>query len=202
MLIENATGMTVIAEAGSREEAIAAVANEQPDIVLLDLDMGQGSSLDFLGDLLAASSNPRVVVLTGLRDPESHRRAVRLGALGLVSKEQAPEVLIKAIRKVAAGEAWLDPSLTAAVLGEMTRSTKKKDVDPESAKISTLTRREQEIIALVCDGSKNKEIAARLFISNATVRNHMTSILSKLDLTDRLDLALYSFRHGLAKPPG
>jgi two-component system nitrate/nitrite response regulator NarL len=201
MLIGNHEGMTVVGEAGTRIDALAITANEQPDIILLDLDMGSESGLDFLRELLATAAKARVVILTGVRDPEVHRRAVHLGAMGLVFKEKAAEVLIKAIEKVHAGEVWLDRSLTASVLSEMSHADESKTPDPDAGKIASLTGREREILGLVCEGLKNKQIGDRLFISEATVRNHLTSILSKLELSDRFELALYSYRQHLAKPP-
>jgi DNA-binding NarL/FixJ family response regulator len=200
MLIEASGRMAVVGEAGNREEAFAVVARGQTDIIVLDLDIGGESSLEFIGDLLRSAGDARALVLTGLRDAEAHRRAIALGAMGVVLKEKAPGVLIKAIEKVHSGEIWLDRSATAAVLAEMARLHSKRD-DPEAAHIARLTERESQIVPLVCQGLRNKQIAEALCISEATVRNHLTSILSKLNLTDRFDLALYSFRHGLAKPP-
>ena len=201
MLIGNQEGMIVIGEAGTRVDAIALASHEQPDIILLDLDMGNENGLDFLRELLAAAAGARVVILTGVRDPEVHRRAVHLGAMGLVFKDKAAEVLLKAIEKVHAGEVWLDRSLTASVLSEMLHAGESKLANPDADKIASLTGREREILGLVCEGLKNKHIGERLFISEATVRNHLTSILSKLGLSDRFELALYSYRQHLAKPP-
>ena len=201
MLIEAHPGMVVVGEAGNRDEALAAAAQEQPDIILLDLDLAGESGLSFLGEILNHVHEARLLILTGVCDVEMHRHAVRLGAVGLVLKEKAAEVLIKAIEKVHNGEVWLDRSLTASVLTEMSQANKPKKADPEAAKIAALTEREREIIALVCEGLKNKQIAERLFISEATVRNHLTSVLSKLKLSDRFELALFSYRHGLGQPP-
>jgi len=201
MLIENHKGMVVVGEAGTRIDALAIAARENPHIILLDLDMGKESGLDFLRELLGTAGGARVVMLTGVRDPEAHRRAVHLGAMGLVLKDKAAEVLIKAIEKVHAGEVWLDRSLTASVLYEMSQADQTRRADPEAEKIGSLTSREREIVGLVCEGLKNKQIGERLFISEATVRNHLTSILSKLELSDRFELALYSYRQHLAKPP-
>ena len=201
MLIENHKGMVVVGEAGTRIDALAIAAREKPQIILLDLDMGKESGLDFLRELLGTAAGARVVMLTGVRDPEAHRRAVHLGAMGLVLKDKAAEVLIKAIEKVHAGEVWLDRSLTASVLYEMSQADQTRRADPEAEKIGSLTSREREIVGLVCEGLKNKQIGDRLFISEATVRNHLTSILSKLELSDRFELALYSYRQRLAKPP-
>jgi DNA-binding NarL/FixJ family response regulator len=126
---------------------------------------------------------------------------VLFGAVGIVRKEKAAEVLISAVERVHKGEAWLDPSLMADVLSDMTRSAKGKKPDPEAQKIAALTNREREVIALVGEGIKSKEIAGRLFISETTVRHHLTSIFDKLGVADRIELLIYAYRHGLASPP-
>jgi DNA-binding NarL/FixJ family response regulator len=117
-----------------------------------------------------------------------------------VLKDQAAEVVIKAIEKVHRGEVWLDRTLTASVLSERTREA--RDQQEDLARIASLTEREREIVALVCQGLRNKQIAEKLFISAATVRNHLTSVLSKLELSNRVELAMYAYRQRLAKPPG
>jgi DNA-binding NarL/FixJ family response regulator len=144
----------------------------------------------------------RVIVLTGGRDPEVHRRCVELGADGLLLKDKASEVLIKAIRKVHAGEDWLERSMMRGALAQMRNQGGKEQADPEAAKIATLTEREREVVALVGLGLKNKQIAERMFISDTTVRHHLTSVFSKLGVSDRLELVIYAYRHKLAKPPG
>jgi len=201
MIVQSRPGMTIVGEAGNRNDALALAGSEHPEIILLDLDLGGDSGMTLIAELLAASSEARIIILTGLRDSEVHRQAVMLGAMGIVKKEKAAEVLISAIERVNEGEAWLDPSLMAGVLNEVTRSGKGAKTDPEVEKISTLTRRELEVVALIGEGIKNKEIAGRLFISETTVRHHLTSIYDKLDVADRVELLIYAFRHGLASPP-
>lgn len=200
LVIQNQPGMVMVGEATTRAEALNLSSRERPDIVLLDIDLGGENGLDFIPELLS-SCECRVIVLTGVRDPEVHYRAVKLGAMGLVQKERAVDVLIGAIERVHAGEAWLDPSLTARVLSEVSASGKAKKSDPEEAKIASLTDREREVLALVSEGLKNKEIADRLFISEWTVRHHITAIFSKLEVSDRVELILYAYRQGLATPP-
>ncbi|MDP9315224.1 MAG: response regulator transcription factor [Chloroflexota bacterium] len=201
MLISSEPGLKVVGEADGRASALDSSARLQPDIILLDLDLGGESSLDFLPDLLANVPQARVILLTGTRNPDEHVRAVRLGAMGVVLKEQAAEVLIRAIQKVHAGEAWLDPTLTARLLTGMAPGRGARQVDPEAIKIAALTDREREVIALICEGLQNKTIGQRLFISETTVRHHLTSIFSKLGLENRLELVIYAYRHGLAQPP-
>lgn len=201
MIIESQPEMQMAGEAGNRAEALALVAKEQPDIILLDLDLGDDNGMDIITELLAAANHARIIVLTGLRSPEVHRQAVMLGAMGVVPKEKATATLISAIQRVQAGDAWLDPATMAGVLGEMSRAGKAKSHDPEAAKIATLTNREREVITLIGEGLKNKEIADRLFISETTVRHHLTSIFDKLDVNDRVELLIYAYKHALAAPP-
>jgi two-component system nitrate/nitrite response regulator NarL len=200
LVIESQPGLLVVGEARNRAEALQIAEREQPDIILLDLDLGDESGLAFLPDLLDTAPGARVIVLTGIDDVQEYRRAVRLGALGLVLKEQALGVLVQAIEKVHAGEAWLDSALVASILAEAARE-RSRAADPEADKIATLTTREREVIVLVCEGLKNKQIAARLFISETTVGHHLTSIFSKLGVATRLELVTYAYRHGLAQPP-
>src|SRR5215216_6482590 len=130
MLIENQPGLRVVGEATDRSAAILSAAREQPDIILLDLDLGEESGLDILPELRAAAKGARVIVLTGIRDQAKHRQAVRLGATGMVLKEQAVDTLVKAVERVYAGETWLDPALVANVLAERSRM-RGQDLDPE-----------------------------------------------------------------------
>lgn len=198
MLINSRPGMQVVGEAANGSEALALTVREHPDIILLDLDLGDSSGLDFLPELLTAAKTVHVLILTGVDDPELHRRAVRLGARGLVMKEKTAEVLFKAIEKVQEGEVWLERSMIATVLDELHGN---QETDPEQAKIAKLTPREREVIVLIGQGLRNKQIAQRLFISETTVRHHLTSIFDKLEVSERLELLIYAYRHGLAQIP-
>ena len=200
MLIESRPGIIVVGEASNGAEALAVVARTQPDIIVLDLDLGGESGLDCLPALRTTASTARLLVLTGVRDPELHRRAVRLGSMGLVRKEEAAEVLLQAIEKVHVGEVWLEPAMIASVLGEMTGTRASQLLDPEAAKIASLTEREREVVTLMSQGLRNKQIAERLGISETTVRHHLTSIFAKLGVKDRLELVIYTYRHGLTGP--
>lgn len=200
MLIENRSRVKVVGEAANPTDALASAARERPDVIVLDLDLGTDSGLDLLPQLLSVADTARVLVLTGVRDFEKHRKAARLGAVGLVQKDNAVEVLLTAIEKVYAGEIWFDRALLSSLITETGRADKKSD--PELNKIATLTPREREIIGVIADsGLKNKQIADRLFISPTTVRHHLTSIFQKLGVSDRLELAIYAYRYGIAKPP-
>lgn len=201
MVIESRPGFKVVAEAANRDEALLAAHTQRPDIILLDLDLGYSSGLELIPDLLAKSPSARILILTGVMDVEQHRQAVRMGAVGLVLKEQAVETAITAIEKVYNGEVWLDQMLIARVLQDFVRPGDALSDDPEAQKIAALKPREREVIALIGEGMKNQQIADRLNISEATVRHHLTSIFSKLEVDDRVELLIYAYRHGLAQLP-
>lgn len=198
MLIDQDPDMKVTSVAGNRSEALAAATSDQPNIIILDIVLGDEDGISLLPELRAAAPNSRVLVLTGLRSSQSQRQAMRAGAMGVVLKEHAAEILIKAIKKVHHGEVWLDRLMVGSVLQEM---TEEKQADPDQEKIATLTEREREVVSLVGEGLKNKQIAAKLFISETTVTHHLSSVFSKLAVSDRLELIIYAFRHGLAKLP-
>ena len=199
ILLDSMPWLEVIGEAPKSFDALMVARNEHPDIILLDIDLGDTDGLDLLPELLSAAPHARVVVLTGILDPEIHRQAVRRGAMGLVTKDKPTEVLLQAIAKVHAGEVWFDRTLLASVLGEITRGGVVQPIDPEALKIATLTAREREVIGLLGQGFKNKQVADRLCIAEATVRHHLTSIFAKLGVTDRLELVIYAYRHGLTR---
>jgi two-component system, NarL family, nitrate/nitrite response regulator NarL len=200
MLIEQDQTMTVVAMAGTASEALVLAERERPDIIILDLMLGEEDGLEFLPQLCKTSPNSRVLILTGVQATTSHRIAIRRGAMGIVMKQQAADLLLKAIRKVHAGEVWIDRSMMSSVLSDV-RSERQEEADPEAGKIASLTPREREVIVLVSEGLKNKLIGERLFISETTVTHHLSSIFSKLEVSDRLELIIYAFRHGLAKVP-
>jgi DNA-binding NarL/FixJ family response regulator len=196
LLIESAPTLKVIGEVGKASEALGIIANEPPDIILFSISAEE--ELDLLPELMAAAKQARVMILTGRRNPKIHQHAIRLGATGVVSMDTRPKTFLKAIEKVHMGEIWLNRSMTANVLAGFINAN--QEVDQETAKIATLTKREREVIILIGEGLKNKQISARLFISEATVRHHLTSIFDKLDVSDRLELIIYAYRHALTKP--
>ena len=201
LLLESQPGLTMVGEAATRTGVLEAIGGAQPDIVLLDLDLAGESTVDSIPALLTAAPGAHVLILTGVRDPELHRQAVRLGARGLVLKEKAPEILLQAIAKVHRGEAWIERTMMGQVLDEMTRAQAAPRPDPELAKIASLTARERCIITLIGEGLRNQQIADRLYISETTVRHHLTAIFDKLEVDDRLELVVYAYRHGLVELP-
>src|SRR5437016_902539 len=165
LLVESRPGFKVAGEAGNRADALRVASREQPDVIVLDLDLGKDNGLELLPELLAVAKAAHIIVLTGIRDVETRDQTIKLGAKGVVLKENGAEELFNAIEKVyRTGEYWLEPGATQRLLGEKTTRASEQQINPEAAKIATLTEREREVIALVGEGLKNKQIANRLFI--------------------------------------
>jgi DNA-binding NarL/FixJ family response regulator len=198
-IVERHAHMVVVGEAADCTSAVALATAEQPDIILLDLVLGQECGSDVLPKIFAVAPYARVIVVTGVQEADIYEQAILRGAVGLVMKKNAMEQIIKAIEKVQAGEVWLDRSMIATVLNHAQSNS--QVTDAQSLAIASLTNREREVIQLVGKGMQNKAIAACLTVSEATVRNHMTHILAKLGLVDRFELAIYAYTHGLASPP-
>jgi DNA-binding NarL/FixJ family response regulator len=201
LLLSKRQGIRVVGDAATMSEALAVVQREQPDVVLLAVSASNRDSVDLLPQLYAACENLKVLVLLESGDLELPRRAMRLGASGVVYKNKSADMLIKAVECVHAGEAWLDRSTTASLLRELSPRNRAPKKNPEEIKISSLSQRERDVIKLVGKGFKNKQIAEALFISDITVHHHLTNIYSKLEVTDRLELLIYSYRYGLAELP-
>jgi len=192
-----APAFTLAGSAGDAAEAVALCTALQPDVVLLDLDLKGSSSLAILPTLLACSSNTRVVIFSANRDQATLTEAVKLGARGVVGKEAPTEDVLAAVRKVHGGELWIDQSLMQALLGQLTAPP--PPANPEAPRIASLTAREREVIGMIVagKGALNKELAERAFISERTLRNHLSTIYQKLDVANRLELYVYATRNGL-----
>lgn len=193
-LIENRSSFAVIGGESIGPAAIEKVSTEKPDIILLDADMSGDGCGELLSEISRVSPDSRVFVLIANREPELHREVIRNGAAGLFHKEQGCDVFFKALQKVAKGELWIDRHLVSSVFSEMRRRGLD---DAEMMKVSSLTYREREIIMLVCEGLRNRQIAERLFIGEKTVRNHLVSIFSKLSVSHRLELSVYARKNGI-----
>jgi DNA-binding NarL/FixJ family response regulator len=198
MLLESQANLQVVGQAATSREALTSATQEQPDIILLDLDLGGESGLTLLPELRRVVPRARVIILTGTHDAALHQQAVQSGAMGVVLKDQAAEVLHTAITQVQAGGIWLDPGLTARVLAGMEAA---RVPDPGAADIAALTEREREVIALLAEGLQNKDVGERLHITENTVRRHLVAIFNKLGVDSRLELVIYAFRHGMVQPP-
>ena len=194
--------MEVVGSTTSADQALVEIPEARPDVILLDLDLGDRSGLDLLPQLRDISS-ARVLVLTGIRDGKLHEQAIMGGACGVVTKESPAETLLLAIEKASAGEMWLDRNATARIFMELSRRGRAEAPDPVAMRVATLTAREREVVAeLASDASATtRRIAQRLFMSEHTLRNHLTSIYDKLDVGSRVELYAFANKHGLAGPP-
>lgn len=187
--------LKVMGTASDINEALVILEREQPDVILLDIDLRGVNSLDSL-PLLRNATNAMVLILTGMRDAETHERAVLAGARGVVLKEASAEMILKAIKKVHEGEIWLDRVTTARVFSKLLDHSNHR-ASPEATKIASLTAREREIIDVMTKQgrSTNKQIAVHLNMSEHTLRNHLSSIYSKLEVENRLELVMYAVKH-------
>jgi two-component system, NarL family, nitrate/nitrite response regulator NarL len=195
----------VVAQAQDGRQVLEILQQMEPDILLLDLKMPGLDGLGTLQRLQAARNKTRVIVLTASDDKNEFVQAMKLGTSGIVLKQTATELLIKSIRKVHAGEIWLDSHTTAAVIRQFVQEDQQPAPPPPPVQSqpqrererSPLSQREREIVALVAQGFKNKEMAEKMFISEQTVKNHLHNIFDKLGVSDRLELALYAIHNNL-----
>lgn len=195
-LIEERPGFLVVGASGTLPQALASAAQHAPDVILLDPQRDTDLWLDAI-DRLTAAAGPqaRVLLLTELTESELHRQALGHGARGILDLDHPPETLFRAIERVHAGELWMERRLMAQLLSNV-------DGRPGTAgaRMRTLTPREREVVQLVSEGLRNKQIAERLSVADVTVRHHLTSVFSKLDVSDRLSLVVFAFHHGLVHP--
>ncbi|HYB61773.1 MAG TPA: response regulator transcription factor [Methylomirabilota bacterium] len=192
-LLEGEEELTIVGEASNGNDCIKLLGKLKPDILLLDLRMPDKDGLAVLEEVNFDSLPTRVIVLTAAEDDRDVVRAMRLGARGIVLKQSATDLLVKSIFKVYGGEIWLDNHMTAEVMKAFSKSS---DSGPRREK-PLLSDREKEIVQLVAQGYRNKEIGEKLFISEQTVKNHLHNIFDKLGVSDRLELALYAIHHRL-----
>ncbi|MEO8661546.1 MAG: response regulator transcription factor [Bryobacteraceae bacterium] len=189
----------VVGEAGDGREVLEQAEATDPDVILLDLRMPNLDGLSALQSLQQTNKRAKVIVLTASEDKNEFVQAMKLGCSGIVLKQTAPDLIVKSIRKVNAGEIWLDSHTTAAVMRQFASPSEMSSSSPVSKnrERSPLSQREREIVALVAQGYKNKEMAEKMFISEQTVKNHLHNIFDKLGVSDRLELALYAIHKGL-----
>ena len=193
MLVASQPDLEVVGEAGNGQEALAVVAATRPDVVLMDIRMPVMDGLTATAEILSRPEPPRIVMLTTFDLDEAAARAIRQGASGFLLKDADPEFLLAAIRTVHAGSSVIAVSPPSALSEHSAEAP--KPVPPQYAE---LTEREREIFALAARGLSNAEIAAREFLSEATVKTHISRILTKLALRDRVQLVVFAFEHGLA----
>src|SRR5262245_54696551 len=192
----------VVGEAGDGREVLEKVQELDPDVLLLDLRMPNLDGLAALQALQQHNRRTRVIVLTASEDKNEFVQAMKLGCSGIVLKQTAPDLIVKSIRKVHGGEIWLDSHTTAAVMRQFSTGLEGSGAaqggpQGKGRERSPLSAREREIVALVAQGYKNKEMAEKMFISEQTVKNHLHNIFDKLGVSDRLELALYAIHKGL-----
>jgi DNA-binding NarL/FixJ family response regulator len=194
-LIAARAEFAVVGDAATADEAVAVAARTRPDVVLLDA----GHTLDPWVPLLDRDeAPPRVLFVAADRTAVAPAEAIDRGVHGVLLADAPADHLFKALRKLHEGEYWLERAAFAGVLARRRQVAR----SPEQVRLASLTPREREVVALMGEGLRNGEVAARLRIREATVRNHLTSILDKLDVPDRVALALFALRHGVLPCPG
>ena len=198
-IIESQADLKVVGQTGNLNESLSVIASARPDIILLEYDPESGFSFEVFPDIIKAGNQARLILVTGSNDRQTHLQAVHHGVLGIVSKTQPPEVLIKAIRKVHVGELWIEHSLVANLVTSSLHRQSVTAANPEAELIGLLSDREREVIQFIGRGLKNKQIANYLCIGETTVRHHLTSIYSKLGVSDRLELLVFAQSHRLTQ---
>lgn len=188
-----------IAEEASTSESLKAAMQQHFDVLVYDIDQHYGNWPSLLRDLHAKIPASPLVAVTDCQERDHIRAAYECGALAVVLKRQPPITLLTAIQTVAGGDVWLHRPLFASMLQPNGPSPVDGPTSSEESKIMSLTKREREIIQTIAKGYRNKQIADALCLSEATVRHHLTSIFSKLGLSDRLELLIYAQKHGLVE---
>jgi NarL family two-component system response regulator LiaR len=193
-LLATEPDIEVIGEAEDGAEAITKAEELRPDVILMDLVMPRVDGIEAVQRILEKQPGSRILVLTSFATDDRVFPAIKAGALGYLLKDSRPEDLVRSIHEVYRGESSLHPTIARKVLQELSRPPQK----PQTSTIEPLTEREVDVLRLVAQGLSNQEIARDLVVSEATVRTHMSNILSKLHLASRTQAALYALREGLA----
>jgi len=188
----------VLAECTRVSDLLEQVALKKPDIILLGCETHLENLAQQLHSIAELHPDAKVIVFTGNLSSNFHEAALRNGAKGVLLKQCAPELIAKTVRKVSRGDLCFDRALTDRVLSTFVQR-KPAETPPEKARISSLTGRENQIISRICEGMRNKEIASKLYISDATVAHHLTSIYRKLGLADRTELLLFAQQNGISR---
>jgi len=192
-LLDRHPQFEVIGEAGSAREALEQVAALEPDVVVMDIRLPGTSGIEACEQIVDQHPDIKVIMLTSYAEDEMLFSAIRAGASGYVLKQIASEELIKAIEAVGRGEALLDPAVTQRVFQEVRRAVKEE----EASAFAHLSQQEKHVLLLVSEGKTNREIAKNLFLGEGTVRNYVSSILSKLGVNNRAEAAAYAVEHNL-----
>lgn len=194
-LLSNQPDFVVVDEAGSAQEALAKALAHRPDVVVLDIRMPGKSGIEACRDIKGQLPEVAIIMLTSYAEDEMLFDAISAGAAGYVLKQGGGQDLVNAVRRVAEGDALLDPAVTQRVLARVRQATRQE----QAAAFRDLTEQELRVLGLVSQGRTNKTIAKELFLGEGTVRNYVSSILSKLELTNRAEAAAYAVRHHLNK---
>jgi DNA-binding NarL/FixJ family response regulator len=198
LILEAEPDIEVVAEAEDGQQAIDAVRRHRPAMVLMDIQMPGLDGLEATRRILTPAGNQtRVLILTTFERDDYVFEALQIGASGFLLKTAPPEDLLTAVRVVSRGEALLSPSVTRRVIQEVTRHQRRA---PRSPDLDRLTQRELEVLRLLAEGRSNAEIAAELCLSEATVKTHTSSILSKLGLRDRVQVVIFAYKQGITEP--
>jgi len=192
-LLERHPQFEVIGEAGSAREALEQVAALKPDVVLMDIRLPGTSGIEACEEIVNKYPATRVIMLTSYAEDEMLFSAIRAGASGYILKQIGSTDLVKAIESVSRGEALLDPAVTQRVFQEVRRAVKEE----EASAFAHLSQQEKHVLLLVSEGKTNREIAKALFLGEGTVRNYVSSILSKLGVNNRAEAAAYAVEHSL-----
>ena len=193
LLLADEPDIDVVAEAATGLDAVAQAARFHPQVVLMDIRMPELDGLEATRRILAADASTRVLVLTTFNLDDYVFEALRAGASGFVLKDDPPEQLIAAVRTVAGGDALLSPTVTRQVIQQFTRQKRQ----PPPRAVDSLTAREMDVLRLITQGLSNAEIGQELFISDTTVKTHVTRVLQKLDLRDRAQAIVMAYQTGL-----
>ncbi|HOU14701.1 MAG TPA: response regulator transcription factor [Anaerolineae bacterium] len=192
-LLSNQANFIVVDEAASAKDAVEKAVQHRPDVVVMDIRMPGENGIEACRAIKTHLPNTEVLMLTSYAEDEMLFDAISAGAAGYVLKQGGGDELIRAIQRVGQGEALLDPAVTQRVLARVRQATRQE----QAAAFSDLTEQELRVLGLVSEGRTNKEIAKSLFLGEGTVRNYVSSILSKLGLTNRAEAAAYAVRHNL-----
>ena len=194
-ILELENDIDVISQVGSGVEAIDLARRYKPDIILLDINMPEMNGIEVLKRLRDLGIESKVIMLTIYNDREYILETMKIGAEGYVLKDSDAEGLVKAIRDVNAGKTYIQPSIASLLI----ENGIKDELNEDLKKINSLTKREYEVLTLIAEGLSNKDIADRLFISEKTVKNHVSSIFKKIEVNDRIQAAIFAFKNNIKK---